>query len=69
MTGLSNFDRELVDLRAEQERNSGINSVRRELNTQGESHCIDCDEEISAQRRAALPSAKRCVDCQQRSER
>ncbi|MGJ8514655.1 TraR/DksA family transcriptional regulator [Carnimonas bestiolae] len=26
--------------------------------------CIDCGEEIPAQRRRALPYARRCVECQ-----
>ena len=30
----------------------------------GESHCIECGEEIPLARRRALPSARTCVACQ-----
>lgn len=34
---------------------------------QGESlrHCAECEEEIPAARRAAIPGVKLCIDCQQ----
>lgn len=31
--------------------------------------CLDCGNEIPTRRRAALPSATRCVDCQETHER
>jgi len=31
-------------------------------------YCMDCGEEIEAERLAALPSASRCLRCQQRAE-
>jgi phage/conjugal plasmid C-4 type zinc finger TraR family protein len=31
--------------------------------------CVDCGDDIPAARRAALPSCRRCVDCQERHER
>lgn len=39
------------------------------LDSAGAAFCIDCLEEIPAQRRAALPSAFRCVTCQAWFER
>ena len=35
----------------------------------GREDCIDCGETIAPERRAALPEAERCVDCQRRHER
>ncbi len=32
-------------------------------------HCEGCDEEIPARRREAHPQARRCVQCQEKSER
>ena len=31
---------------------------------EGTSHCVECDEEIPAARRKALPGAHTCVHCQ-----
>lgn len=39
------------------------------LDAEGASQCIDCGEQIPAGRRAALPSATRCVNCQAWAER
>jgi len=66
---LGNFAYELADLRAEQERETGIRAARAALAKAGSPTCIGCGEEIDPGRRAALPSAKRCLSCQQRLER
>lgn len=39
------------------------------LEAAGADRCADCDDEIPAARRAALPSAMRCVNCQAWAER
>lgn len=39
------------------------------LDAPGRADCADCQEEIPADRRAALPSAIRCVSCQAWFER
>lgn len=39
------------------------------LQAAGADRCADCDDEIPAMRRAALPSAVRCVNCQAWAER
>ena len=31
--------------------------------------CVDCDDEIPAARRAAIPGVRRCVHCQSSAER
>lgn len=66
---LGNFAYELADLRAEQEREAAIRSARAALAQEGSLICVSCHDEIEAERRAALPSAKRCLSCQQRLER
>ena len=35
----------------------------------GETHCVECDEEIPAARRVYLPHCYTCVDCQELLER
>ena len=45
-------------------RDAAIARIRNGLAEQGEDLCVACDTEIPAPRRAALPSADRCVDCQ-----
>jgi len=39
------------------------------LGARGTDICADCGEEIPAERRAALPSAVRCINCQAWAER
>lgn len=41
-----------------------IGDIRNRLSAQGSDDCVDCGDEIEPKRRAALPSAVRCVDCQ-----
>lgn len=55
----------MVDL----ERERQIASVRKHLAEPGSASCGDCGDEIPAERRAALPSARRCADCETRRER
>jgi phage/conjugal plasmid C-4 type zinc finger TraR family protein len=45
-------------------RDTLIAGIRAGLTTHGRSDCISCGEDIEAARRAALPSAVRCVRCQ-----
>jgi len=55
---------ELADLRAEQERERGIKAAQQALLQEGRDDCAGCGAEIEAQRREALPSARRCIECQ-----
>lgn len=66
---IGNFAHELADMRAEQEREAGIAAARKPLKQAGTFDCVRCGEEIEAERRAAMPSARRCVDCQEGFER
>lgn len=61
-TGNAAFD--LAEKRAEEEREAGIAAASLALKETGSIYCEDCPAEIEPARRAALPSAKRCVDCQ-----
>ena len=60
---------EAVEAMVEQEREEEIARIRAELAEEGEDFCIDCDAPIGAARKAALPSAERCIDCQIHFER
>jgi phage/conjugal plasmid C-4 type zinc finger TraR family protein len=48
---------------------AGLARVQAELAGPGEVDCQTCGATIGADRRAALPSAVRCMDCQQKRER
>ncbi|MGB3793465.1 MAG: TraR/DksA C4-type zinc finger protein [Sphingopyxis granuli] len=55
----------MVDL----ERDTAVAGIRRGLTAPGSANCCDCGEDISPERRAAMPSARRCANCQQRRDR
>jgi phage/conjugal plasmid C-4 type zinc finger TraR family protein len=52
----------------ERVRSEGVRRVAAALATEGEAECIGCGEEIEPARRAAMPSATRCIVCQGRVE-
>lgn len=54
---------------AEQERETGIAAARQTLHQSGSAICISCGAEIEPDRREALPSARRCLECQELNER
>lgn len=53
----------------EAERAEGVRRARAGLDGHGSADCAGCGDEIDPARRAALPSATRCVACQSRVER
>ena len=53
----------------EAERVEGVRRARAGLDGDGAAECAGCGDEIDPARRAALPSATRCVACQSRLER
>lgn len=65
----SNWDQELAEMRIDQERDAGVARISEIVHSQGETVCITCDEEISAERRSAYPAARRCTECQESYER
>lgn len=60
---------ELADLRAEQERERGIKAAQQALLQEGRDDCVSCGAEIEPERREALPSARRCIECQTEIEK
>jgi RNA polymerase-binding transcription factor DksA len=64
----SEFDREVGEMRVEQERQARINAARAELTRQGREQC-ECDATISPARRRVYPSATRCLECQEIAEK
>lgn len=46
------------------ETDTAVAGIRAALLEEGEDVCVGCDQPISPQRRAALPSAIRCIRCQ-----
>lgn len=54
---------------ADAERTEGVRRVQAGLATRGAAACIGCGDDIEPERRAALPSARRCIECQGRVER
>lgn len=55
--------------RAEDERRRAIAAVQAVVAGEGQAACEDCPDEIEAARRKAVPSARRCVACQEAAER
>lgn len=66
---LSNFAYEQAELRADQEREAGIAAARSAISGAGSLTCKKSGDEIEPERRAVLPSATRCTDCQTGFER
>lgn len=60
---------EAVDAALTKERDVAIARIRAGLAEEGEDICVDCDGPIGPERKAALPSAERCIDCQHMHER
>lgn len=48
---------------------AAVARIRNNLAGLGEEFCLGCGERIEEARRLALPSAKRCIDCQADRER
>ena len=51
-----------------QQTDEGLYHMRQALQAKGCKDCKDCDEPIPDSRRASVPSAQRCIDCQKRHE-
>lgn len=62
---------EIIDAAQEYEeriRAAGIEACRINYNAVSATHCCDCGEEISEQRREAVAGCQRCADCQEEEE-
>ncbi|WP_082475618.1 TraR/DksA C4-type zinc finger protein [Rhizobium sp. Leaf341] len=55
---------DLAQARIEQERDASVKAASIALLQTGTDLCIACDHPIPEERRRALPSARRCTECQ-----
>lgn len=53
----------------EAEQAGAIARIHAKLTAEGEADCIDCGNPIPPRRRAAMPSARRCIACQTHFEK
>lgn len=60
---------EAAEASVRRECDDAVARIRADLRVEGEDFCMDCDDPISPERKAAMPSAERCIDCQQVHER
>lgn len=51
-----------------EQRDRMVHRVRSALRGEGSEECEDCGRHIGARRRAAMPSARRCIACQTKFE-
>ena len=51
------------------QRDASVRSAQRQLAHKGQADCAGCGEAIPLKRRAAVPSATRCMVCQSSFER
>lgn len=65
----SEFDREVGEMRVEQERQARVDEARRAMKLEGTDECTDCGCTISIARKRVYPSATRCLECQEFAER
>lgn len=66
---IGNFDREVSEQRVEQEKEAAIAAARSALAGPGLLECEECGKPIGEARRRAMPSATRCIICQDLHER
>ncbi|RVG08824.1 TraR/DksA family transcriptional regulator [Sinorhizobium meliloti] len=59
----SKRDLEAAEERVEREREAAIARASAALHRPGSTICSHCGEPIDPKRRAALPSARTCIDC------
>lgn len=65
----SEFIYNLAEKAEQNARDDGIENARIALSGSGSDECIDCGEDIPADRKCALPSANRCIVCQNNFEK
>lgn len=53
-----------ADIEIEREKQRELNRIAQSLEESGIIDCIDCGDEIPEARRKVMPSAKRCMDCE-----
>lgn len=60
----SERQREAAQRAEEDMRDRAIGRIRNAMCQKGDEFCVDCGNPIGAKRRAAMPSAIRCISCQ-----
>lgn len=60
---------EQASLLTENQRNAQMRNIQDRLKGAGQDECENCNETISFDRRQAVPSATRCIQCQSIHER
>lgn len=60
---------ELSEVQEQAVRDEGLYQARAALMGAGCVECVCCGEVIAAARKQAMPSATRCIDCQEQLER
>jgi phage/conjugal plasmid C-4 type zinc finger TraR family protein len=62
-------DADLAQARIEREREQAVAAVQALSAGEGQDDCITCADPIEEARRKAVPSARRCITCQEAAER
>lgn len=68
MSEVGSREIEMAEEMVTREAETGVARIRGSLAAAGLADCEDCGGPIEPLRRAALPSARRCADCQRQSE-
>lgn len=53
----------------EEQRDRAIADIRQSVSLKGDEYCHNCGQRIEVKRRLAMPSAIRCICCQEEFER
>ena len=69
MNFASNAAFDLAEQRIEEEREAAIAASRAALMANGTIECVDCGCTISIARKRVYPSARRCLECQEFTEK
>lgn len=54
-----------ADIEIERGKDRELSRIKQALEDSGIIDCIDCGDEIPKARKLAVPSAKRCMDCEE----
>jgi len=57
-------DADKADIEIEREKERKLAEIKKLQEDSGIIFCLDCEIEIPKARKEAVPSAKRCIDCQ-----
>jgi len=60
---------DMAERDTEAQTGAGRRKAQEALSAKGARYCADCGNEIAPARRLAMPSARRCLECQSAAER